>query len=70
MKYIMRDEEQARKAFGELTELVAKSRKYGLNDVPDTYVFETALGGSLMVDLREVSTVGLQPPTHELFYGD
>ena len=69
MKYLMRDEEQARAVFTELTELVAKSRKYGLNDTQDTYVFETALGGSLMVDLRDVSTVGLQPPTYELLYG-
>lgn len=70
IKYLMENEEKARAIFAELSELVEKSRQYGVNDRKDTYTFETALGGALTVDLREISTVGLQPPVHDLLYGE
>jgi hypothetical protein len=69
-KYLMENEKMTRKVFGELTDLVAKDRAYEINDKQYTYVFESAMGGSTMVDLREVSNVSMNPPYYEEFYGN
>lgn len=68
LKYLMNNEEEARKAFEELTELVAKDRAYAINDKQYTYTFPT-LKGSTMVDLREVSSVSMDAPYYEELYG-
>ena len=68
LKYLMSNEEEARKAFDELTELVTRERAYDINDKKYTYTFPT-LKGSAMVDLREVSSVSMEAPYYEEIYG-
>ena len=68
LKYLMNNEEEARKAFDELTELVTRERAYDINDKKYTYTFPT-LKGSTMVDLREVSSVSMDAPYYEELFG-
>lgn len=68
LKYLMHNEEETRKAFEELTELIAKERAFDINDKKYTYTFPT-LKGATMVDLREVSSVSMDAPYYEELYG-
>ena len=69
-RYLMENEEQARKAFTQLSELVTRDRAYDINDKKYTYTFDSALGGAVTVDLREVSSVVINPPYHDRLFSE